>query len=316
MATTYYYSMGGEIFGESIGGQMTTYMTDALGSVIGTSQSGALVNQYSYTPYGRVLQRSGSGADPSFMWNGSAGYRSTTRGNSDYYVRARHFSSRAAAWTSLDPLWPRTEAYSYASLNPVRFVDPTGHLRWNSECCSKALDITIEKIVINQGPGVGVVSFDVWIDYVIQPRGTRDGLGSSRANWFEKQNMGSYLKPPVPSDQWYNVNDYPATFPPGFPNFASDQVETDRRCPPGADGRSLDSDEPSYQRTKSSQPRVYCLCFRFVVTSSCDAPVLIKTASVTISFEQQVPVINFPADALTDQYCSGLRNECPQELRG
>jgi len=126
MATTNYISMDGMLIGEVTGGVMRNYGTDALGSVVDTASNGVAENTYRYKPYGGTLAKTGSAADPSFLWNGGSGYRATTLVNSGYYVRRRHFSSTAAQWTTADPLWPAERIYCYAKSQPVSGVDYLG----------------------------------------------------------------------------------------------------------------------------------------------------------------------------------------------
>ncbi len=77
MPTTNYYSVNGEVYGESTDGVMTTYMKDAQGSVIGTIQAGGVVNTYAYTLVRSTLAKTGTGPGPRFMWNGGNQYRTT-----------------------------------------------------------------------------------------------------------------------------------------------------------------------------------------------------------------------------------------------
>src|SRR5712691_9916559 len=95
MAVTNFYSVKGEILGEkTTGGSRVDYLTDALGSVTATAnQSAQVVNTYRYKPYGAQLAKTGVGADPSFRWVGSQGYRRTGTKWSDVYVRARHYDT-------------------------------------------------------------------------------------------------------------------------------------------------------------------------------------------------------------------------------
>src|SRR5579863_7177649 len=104
--TKTYYTVGGEILGEkAAGGQRLDYLTDALGNVTATvNASGQVVNTYRYKPYGALLSRTGSGADPSFQWVGSQGYRQTGKKYSDVYVRARHYDTLDGRWTTKDPI--------------------------------------------------------------------------------------------------------------------------------------------------------------------------------------------------------------------
>lgn len=128
MGVTNYYSVNGEIIGEKpVGGTRTDYLSDALGSVMATvNQSAQVVNTYRYKPYGALLAKTGVGADPSFQWVGSQGYRQTSKKFSDVYVRARHYDTNTARWTTVDPLWPNELAYIYAACNPSHRTDPLG----------------------------------------------------------------------------------------------------------------------------------------------------------------------------------------------
>ena len=76
-----YFTINGDIIGEkTAGGSRVDYLTDALGSVIGTvNQSAQVVNTYRYKPYGAQLAKTGVGADPAFGWVGTHGYRPTER---------------------------------------------------------------------------------------------------------------------------------------------------------------------------------------------------------------------------------------------
>src|SRR5689334_22265100 len=137
MPVTNYYTVNGEIIGEkTAGGTRTDYLTDALGSVIGTAnQSAQVVNTYRYKPYGAQLAKTGAGADPAFRWVGNQGYRQTGKKWSDVYVRARHYGSTTGRWTSIDPLWPNQPQYDYAAAGPNVRTDMTGMLRAKACCC-------------------------------------------------------------------------------------------------------------------------------------------------------------------------------------
>jgi len=164
MAVTNYYTVNGALIGEkTAGGSRTDYLTDALGNVTATlNQSGQVVNTYRYKPYGAQLAKTGVGADPAFRWVGSQGYRQTGKKYSDVYVRARHYDSLSARWTTKDPLneilvrmatalskSPRTRfpnaapSYVYVSSRPSLRTDSSGLL-----CCLN------RKGPGNQGTGV------------------------------------------------------------------------------------------------------------------------------------------------------------------
>src|SRR5579872_5421253 len=115
VSVTNYYSVGGSLLGEATSGNETTYMLNALGSAIGTITGAGVRNRYIYSPYGRQTSKSGSDPDPSFEWNGSSGYRQTSRDHAPCYVRLRHLGTSEGRWTSVDPIWPTDSAYVYAT---------------------------------------------------------------------------------------------------------------------------------------------------------------------------------------------------------
>lgn len=129
MPVTNYHTVDGEIIGESTSGVRTDYLVDALGSVTGTvNQSAQIQNTYRFTPYGALLAKTGTGADPKMQWVGSLGYRETGRRQSDYYVRARHYGSMPGMWSTKDSLWSLAPAYAYVGGAPAVSTDPSGML--------------------------------------------------------------------------------------------------------------------------------------------------------------------------------------------
>ena len=126
MPVTNYYTVDGEIIGERTGSNTINYATDALGSVTGTLVGGQLQNTYAYKPYGALLAKTGTGADPKMGWVGTRGYRGTGRRQSDAYVRARHYGTTTGRWTTADPLWPVLMRYSYVHGSPVSLGDRSG----------------------------------------------------------------------------------------------------------------------------------------------------------------------------------------------
>jgi len=124
--STSYISTHGMIWGEiSAAGVTKSYGHDALGSVTETFTSSSVQNTYRYKPYGSTLAKTGTAADPAFIWNGGSGYRATTLQNCGFYVRHRHYSSSSARWTCVDMLWPSQPAFSY-STSPQSQVDYSG----------------------------------------------------------------------------------------------------------------------------------------------------------------------------------------------
>jgi RHS repeat-associated protein len=156
MPVVNYHSANGRLIGETTSGVRTDYMSDALGSVTGTlNASQAVVNTYRYKPYGELLAKTGSAADPAFMWNGTTQSRRTGLAFSGQYNRARHYGTRQGQWTTVDPLWPSERAFVYVSGNPVRWTDPSGRkIQIDSkcdkasvprDCCQKYKDALLDK---------------------------------------------------------------------------------------------------------------------------------------------------------------------------
>src|SRR5579872_4725125 len=146
-----YYTVDGEIRGEkATGGQRVHYLTDALGNVTATvNQSGQVVNTYKYKPYGALLQKTGSGSDPSFQWVGSQGYRQTGKKYSDVYVRARHYETLNGRWTSKDPIGFRGgdwNLYRYAVDCPIQLADGSGLFTFDPSCQATDVSNLISKI--------------------------------------------------------------------------------------------------------------------------------------------------------------------------
>jgi len=127
MPVTNYITVNGQLTGEITNGVRTQYMTDALGSVIGTTDgSGNILNTYRYTPYGGKTYKTGTSPDPKFLFAGTWGGRQTGRAHSEEYWRARHRSEPETTWTTVDPLWPTEDVYGYAMSSPTTRLDQTG----------------------------------------------------------------------------------------------------------------------------------------------------------------------------------------------
>ena len=112
------------------GNKVYFYHFDHTGSTLAlTGESGALTDAYAYTPYGRLIQHTGSSSQP-FTFSGRWGVMAA---GDLYYMRTRyydpgtaHFLARDSAWgTDLESV-PELNPYIYALCNPLSFVDPMG----------------------------------------------------------------------------------------------------------------------------------------------------------------------------------------------
>lgn len=129
MPVTNYHTMNGEIIGETTSGVRTDYLTDALGSVTATmNQSAQIINTYRYKPFGALLAKTGTGADPAFGWVGTQGYRQTSKKFSNFHIRRRHYDMETARWTTKDPRGYEDGVNLYRNVgnNPVLATDPSG----------------------------------------------------------------------------------------------------------------------------------------------------------------------------------------------
>ena len=220
MPTTNYICTHGMVWGEiSDSGVMKSYGHDALGSVTETFVNGALENTYRYKPYGSLLAKTGSGADPSFLWNGGSGYRTSSIDNAAVYVVNRHFSWTTASWTTVDPIWPSEGAFTYVNGNPSTAVDPTGLLKWPTDCCAEPAGVGFE--IIDQksdifydkslGIGVGQTNFHVRLTVNVRKSSLSETDSGCGTQWWEKSNILTEVKKNFggQADEWFDVDRIP-----------------------------------------------------------------------------------------------------------
>jgi RHS repeat-associated protein len=123
MSVVYGNFLGG-IVTETRSGVERDYVPDPLGSTAALVDSvGTVTDSFEYWPYGELRSRTGTTPTP-FQYVGTLGYYTDVLGR--LYVRARHYLTQVARWLTVDPLWPRFQAYEYAEGNPGRWVDPSG----------------------------------------------------------------------------------------------------------------------------------------------------------------------------------------------
>ena len=108
------------------GGTRYRLVSDDLGSVraVVEADTGAVVQELDYDPYGRTLRDTNPGFQP-FGWAG--GVRDTDTG----LIRfgARDYDPDTGRWTSKDPIGfsgGDTNLYGYVLGDPVNLIDPTG----------------------------------------------------------------------------------------------------------------------------------------------------------------------------------------------
>ncbi len=120
-----YTNFCGMIVSETRGGVERDYVPDTLGSTAAlVDETQTITDRWEYWPYGEVSQRSGASGTP-FTFVGTLGYFKDVL-DKTFYVAARYLDVLRSRWLTVDPLWPQEPAYSYALVNPVTNVDPTG----------------------------------------------------------------------------------------------------------------------------------------------------------------------------------------------
>jgi RHS repeat-associated protein len=107
-------------------GSAAFYQFDATGNTVQlTGAGGAVLNQYSYLPFGEVLSATGSVSNP-FTYVGQFGVMS---GNGPLYLMSnRWYDPTQGRFVQRDPigLAGGLNPYTYASNNPMMFLDPSG----------------------------------------------------------------------------------------------------------------------------------------------------------------------------------------------
>lgn len=126
--TTIDYTYGNDLLTQTIDAQSFFYLADALGSVKAlANQSENLTDNYTYSPYGRLIEHVGT-SENAFMFTGEQyGFESE-----NYYLRARYYSPNSGRFINRDTydgkmVEPITQNhYAYANSSPSMYVDPSG----------------------------------------------------------------------------------------------------------------------------------------------------------------------------------------------
>jgi len=125
-AITRYYVYGAGLLALIQGNAAYAYHFDATGHTLALSNTGqALVNRYSYTPYGQNAGRSETISQP-FQYVGQFGVM--TEPDGVLYMRARYYDAATGRFISEDPIGFEggLNLYAYVTGNPVMSIDPSG----------------------------------------------------------------------------------------------------------------------------------------------------------------------------------------------
>lgn len=131
----YVWSPGGQLLysiDAGSGGAVSFYHYDHHGSTLAlTDSQGALTDAYAYAPYGQIVSRTGSSAQP-FTFVGKWGVRQEGDAGDLYQMGMRYYDAEAGRFLTREPLWPQIDdprllnPYQYAFGNPVSNNDISG----------------------------------------------------------------------------------------------------------------------------------------------------------------------------------------------
>lgn len=320
MPTKSYYSVGGRIIGERTEGQpRVDYLTGPVGSVTATANDqGQVVNRYRYKPYGQLLAKTGSGADPRFLWVGSWGYRQTGNPDSEVYIRGRHYATTRAVFTTNAPFFARIgfgePGYTYAMCNPINVTDPSGMLPASlvaspipcspePACCCCVDGLKAEGWLGRLVGHTLSLEFRVLPSYYYKTT-TTSARGDCTLEWWEMCSRPS--DSPVIND-WYDMYTIPKLKNSGT---LGAWTHREKPCPGRPKKRVVMPEGPSFPRDLSL-PRGYGetknLCIFIFIKSSpgCDCPTKELSLSIFVKlrfYDGKPDDVYFESPA-KDPYC-------------
>jgi RHS repeat-associated protein len=129
-APTISYIMGaGQILGAEVNGNFQFFLTDALGTVRDVvDDTGAVIRSQEYDEHGNLISSSGTGTFAPKTYQGALSVNDDTADSGLWLMGHRHYDSRVGRFISRDPIGFRGSLNLFAShsVNPIRFVDPSG----------------------------------------------------------------------------------------------------------------------------------------------------------------------------------------------
>ena len=158
--TQVYNLFGLDLILQDSGSEVRALLTDGLGSVRLEMEGNVVETATTYSPYGEVLAQTGT-SGTAYGFTGEQEDETTGL----LYLRARYYSPQLKVFQSRDP-WEGTgwrpgtlNYYQYASGNPVKFADPTGHCPRPSKDSGRVICVDLfiadETIIFGTGFGDG-----------------------------------------------------------------------------------------------------------------------------------------------------------------
>ena len=185
------------------GNQAYTYHHSATGHTLAmTDNNETIVNQYAYSPYGRLLgETETSGLEQPFKYVGKYGVQH--EGDELYYMRARYYDADTGRFTMEDPIGIEggLNVSLYISASPVKYVDPSGLAKQD---CSRP----ISAIPGGGGPGAGFVGSIPGIGKGLGPKHpSKIGMHSQRAAHRQARRAANIPTSQQPATQTnYSIN--------------------------------------------------------------------------------------------------------------
>ncbi len=124
-----YYTIGADLISQERDGNVSVYLYDGHGSVVGfTNENGKVTDTYAYDAFGNLISSTGS-TENYYRYCGEQFDETTGL----YYLRARYMDTSTGRFISQDtyqgdindPI--SLHKYLYANANPVTYTDPSGY---------------------------------------------------------------------------------------------------------------------------------------------------------------------------------------------
>ena len=163
-----YYTIGADLISQERDGNVSVYLYDGHGSVVGlANENGKVTDTYAYDAFGNLIDSTGSTKN-CYRYCGEQFDETTGL----YYLRARYMDTSTGRFISQDTYQGTINdpvslhKYLYANANPVMYSDPSGYTSLGEMVCVSAAISGICMATINAATYLdGLVSindFNIW----------------------------------------------------------------------------------------------------------------------------------------------------------
>jgi RHS repeat-associated protein len=179
-----------QIYGQtSSSGNTEWYLTDQLGSVVAIASTSAVLDQFTYDPFGNIVTQTNATDAVRFSFAGME-YDSVT---GLYYDHARYYDAAIGRFTSQNPMGfaaGDTNLYRYVGNDPVNLTDPSGEI------------VPLPLIILGLGAlgggtiGGGYVGYRWWIGQPLNWLQATGVVVTSTAGGAVGGGVGAWSSPP------------------------------------------------------------------------------------------------------------------------